>query len=163
MGRPDVHAAYPQIAGSDRAGFLFPLASHLKAGPNRISLEFEAGDGTRTGWSRDFVRLDLEGPDAPHRFRPGIDRPVRSGLPFEVTGLPAFRPGIYDGDSGWSDDLMTRAVADLGFSRTFDEKASILPGHLRLSGSRLLTTRAFKSTKPARPYICRLIIFSRFT
>ena len=35
-------------------------------------------------------------------------------MPFEVTRLlRVFRPGIYDAESGWSDDLMARAVDDL--------------------------------------------------
>src|SRR5262249_32734902 len=114
LERPDVHAAYPGIAGSEWAGFRFPLAPHLKAGSNGITLKIEAGDGTRTEWSMGFVRLGWESPSAPHHFRAGIDGPIRSGFPFEVTQLlRVFRPGVYDGESCWSDDLMARAVEDL--------------------------------------------------
>ena len=51
-----------------------------------------------------------------------------------------------------------------GFSRTLGDDASFL--HVCSLGGRLyaaLRTRARSSSNPARPYICRLIVFSRFT
>ncbi len=114
LERPDVHAAFPRVAGSDRAGFCFPIASHLKEGANEITLEIEAGDGTRTRTSREIVGYWRGGRHSPQRFRPGVDKPLRTGLPFEVTGvLRAFRSGTYEQESNWSDELMARATSDL--------------------------------------------------
>ena len=46
---------------------------------------------------------------------------------------------------------------------TFDDKAPSLPGRTRPFDHAAVTTRAFNRAKPARPYIWRLIVFSRFT
>jgi hypothetical protein len=112
--RPDVHRAFPGIDGSDRCGFRARLGSHLGEGSTRVTVEIEAGDGTLAGTTREIVRLSPGAGYAPVSFRAGIDRPVRSAFPFEVTELlRVVRPGTYDGGSCWGDDLMARAVEDL--------------------------------------------------
>jgi Exonuclease VII, large subunit len=51
-----------------------------------------------------------------------------------------------------------------GILRSFGEKAPILTmTGVSTRDHAALTTRAFNRSKPARPNICRLIIFSRFT
>src|SRR5262249_35644748 len=54
---------------------------------------------------------------------------------------------------------------EVGLSRTFDDVGRASPGSvvaapLRQAAS---STRARSNTNPARPYICRLIVFNRFT
>jgi hypothetical protein len=58
-----------------------------------------------------------------------------------------------------------RMCGTSGFSRTFDDVAETGPGHIvvLLACYDESTTRALSNSKPARPYICRLIIFKRFT
>lgn len=115
LDRPDVGQAFPDVPHGDRSGFVFLIGQNLGAGLNRITLEIEAGDGTSTTITREIVSLGADGRRLPRRFRVGIDRPARSGLPYEVTELlRSFRPGIYDGQSCWDDDLMARAVGDIG-------------------------------------------------
>ncbi|QEH36934.1 hypothetical protein OJF2_55190 [Aquisphaera giovannonii] len=115
LERPDILAAFPDMPGSDRAGFRLRLGKHLRPGVNAITLEVEAQDGTRTRTSWETAKLDLDARDASFSFRPGTDRPVLSGLPFDVTALlRKFRPATYDSQSGWGDELISQGVEDLG-------------------------------------------------
>src|SRR4051794_23315307 len=64
--------------------------------------------------SKEIAIIGPVGRHVSQGFRIGVDQPVRSGFPFEVTGLlRTFRPGTYDVSSNWTDDLMFRAVDDL--------------------------------------------------
>jgi O-methyltransferase len=114
LERRDVREAYPEIAGSDRSGFRFLLEGHLREGISEVALEIESMDGTLARTSKQIAKVGAEGRYTPHGFRAGVDLPIRSGFPFEVTGLlRAFRPGHYEVESSWTDDLMARAVDDL--------------------------------------------------
>ena len=51
-----------------------------------------------------------------------------------------------------------------GFSRTFDDVGRARPGSVTTPlHQTALSARARSNTNPARPYICRLIVFNRFT
>ncbi len=52
-----------------------------------------------------------------------------------------------------------------GFSRTFDDVGLASPGSVVAAplDQATLSTRARSNTNPARPYICRWIVFNRFT
>ena len=56
-------------------------------------------------------------------------------------------------------------VFHFGFSRTFDDVGRAGPGCIFAAPlhQAASSTRARSNTNPARPYICRLIIFNRFT
>ncbi len=110
--RPDVYAVYPGVAGSDRSGFRFPLAHHLKNGFTRVTLQIESEAGTLVETSQEIFCLKETLSEG--GLRPGIDLPSRSGFPFEITRLlRKFRPETYDMVSAWPDHLMVRAVDDL--------------------------------------------------
>ena len=50
------------------------------------------------------------------------------------------------------------------FSRTFDDVGRARPGSVTTPlHQTALSARARSNTNPARPYICRLIVFNRFT
>jgi hypothetical protein len=110
--RPDIHAAYPGIAGSDRSGFRFALGHHLKEGSTQVNLQIESEDGTLANTHQEIFCLKEKLSEG--GFRPGIDLAARSGFPFEITRLlRKFRPETYDLASAWPDDLMAEAVDDL--------------------------------------------------
>ncbi len=114
VARPDVGASFPDVKDSDRAGFRFRLAE-LPAGLTpTVTIVIEAADGTVTTTSRLIINVELKETPDQNRFRRGVDQPILSGFPFEVTRvLGEFRPGVYDLESPWDDALMERAVDDL--------------------------------------------------
>jgi hypothetical protein len=112
--RPDVYWAFPDISGSYRSGFRFPLMRHLEGHSSEIRIEIEARDGTQRRTSKEVMRIRLEESLSENDFRPGIDVPVRSGFPFEITKLLCkFRAEIYEREPTWTDEQMAQAVDDL--------------------------------------------------
>jgi O-methyltransferase len=113
--RGDVHQAYPTLTDSARSGFLFPLESvPLRREGTDLTIEFVSRDGTVARETRQVTRMALREKVTDNLFRPGVDAPLRSGLPFEVTKLlHTLAPGTYPPDRVWGDELMLRAVADL--------------------------------------------------
>ncbi len=114
LERPDVHRYFPEIAGSDRSGFSFQMANHLSEGSNQISVEIISGNGESARASMEIAKLGPLGRHPAQGFRAGVDLPIRSGFPFELTDLlRAYRPGSYEAGSSWTDEMMVQAVSDL--------------------------------------------------
>jgi len=114
FARPDVEAIFPDLKDSNRAGFRFGLGKLPMGLTSTVSVVIEAVDGTVTTTSRPITNVEFKETPSQNRFRRGVDHPILSGFPFEVTRvLGEFRPGVYDRESPWDDALMVRAVDDL--------------------------------------------------
>ena len=89
-----------------------------------------------------------------------------SGLLDRVEGLLAQGGDVrMEGNELVVSPLEVLSASLFGLSRTLDDVGRASPGSVVAAPlhQATLSTRARSNTNPARPYICRLIVFNRFT